>query len=69
MNKQAAATPMTKMAALRRAQKLTQGDLAVKVGVRPMTIYYYEAGVRTPSSKTLKRLSTALQCTIDDLIE
>jgi len=69
MNKAAKAMPMIKMQAIRKSQKITQGDLAYKIGVRPMTIYYYEAGVRMPNAATLKKLARALNCSIDDIVE
>lgn len=69
MNKAAHAKPMRKLAKLRKEKGLTQGDLAYAIGVRLMTIYYYEAGVREPNVKTLRKLSTALSVKVDDILE
>lgn len=69
MNKAAHAKPMRKLAKLRKEKGFTQGDLAYMVGVRAMTIYYYEAGVREPNNKTLRKLATALSVKVDDILE
>jgi transcriptional regulator with XRE-family HTH domain len=37
--------------------------------MRQMTIYYYEAGVREPNAKTIRKISTALGVPVDDILE
>lgn len=53
---------------LRKQHNLTQEQLAEKAGVSRLTIINLETGkVDNVSGKTLKSLSDALGCTIDDL--
>lgn len=63
-NKQTHVKPLRKMAELRKEKGLTQAELAAKVGVQRMTIYYYEAGVREPSITMLIKIATALDTSI-----
>ncbi len=44
----------------RLAAGLTQGQLALRTGVTPMTISLYERGARRPASGTLRRLAEVL---------
>ncbi len=69
MNKSAHAKPMRKLARIRKGKGFTQGELAYAIGMRPMTVYYYEAGVREPNAKTLRKISTALGVRVDDILE
>ena len=57
------------MAEARRQAGLTQEQLAAKVGSSAAYIYQLESGHRQPSVGLLKRLSTALGCSVTDLIE
>lgn len=53
---------------LRKQHNLTQEQLAEKAGLSRLTIINLETGkVDNVSGKTLKSLSDALGCTIDDL--
>lgn len=51
---------MKNLKELRKAAKLTQMDLAVKVGVSLMTIQLWERQVTTPKDENLKKLKEAL---------
>lgn len=42
---------------IREKLKMTQFDLAVKIGVTPTTIYLWESGKVTPSSLALEKLN------------
>jgi len=57
---------------LRRARiwrKLTQAQLAAKVGVHEMTISKLERGDRQPSLALLRRLARALKVKVGQLLE
>jgi transcriptional regulator with XRE-family HTH domain len=57
---------------LRRARiwrKLTQAQLAAKVGVHEMTISKLERGDRQPSLALLRRLAKALKVKVGELLE
>ena len=53
----------------RERKGYTQRRLAGMVGVSEVTVSQWESGVRTPSSRILPALSSALGCKIDDLYE
>lgn len=59
---------MLKLMFKRKEAGLTQGELAKKVGVKLMTIYNYEAGIRKPTADKLKKIANVLGCSLDDLI-
>lgn len=52
---------MKNLKELRKAAKLTQVELAVKVGVSLMTIQLWERQVTTPKDENLKKLKEALK--------
>lgn len=54
---------------LRIEQGLTQGELANKVGVLNTSICNYETGIREPNLEMLKKLASALECTVDELLQ
>lgn len=55
---------------MRKKQQLTQQELAAISGVPQQTISNIEKGTRKlPRVGTLLKLSRALKCTVDDLIE
>ena len=60
--------PLLKLKLKRIEKGLTQEELAKKVGVFRMTIYYYESGARKPNSDMLQKLAGALDCTVDDIL-
>lgn len=55
------------LARLRMDRGLTQGQLAEKVGCYPKDISRWETGERTPSTKSLLKLASALGCSLDEL--
>ena len=59
---------MLNLKLLRMKKNLTQKELAEKVGVKHMTISYYETGYRFPRGGTLKKLAEALECEIKDIV-
>ena len=44
----------------RKKAKLTQKELAEKVGIATITVQQYERGVRTPKIETLQKIAQAL---------
>ena len=44
----------------RKKAKLTQKELAEKVGIATITVQQYERGVRTPQIETLQKIAQAL---------
>lgn len=52
----------------RVAKGLSQSQLSRIIGVKSQTICMYESGVRTPKAEILKKLATALDCSVDDLL-
>jgi len=48
---------------VRKAKKMTQSQLAAKLGVHYMVISQYESGKRKPKFETLQRVATALDVT------
>jgi transcriptional regulator with XRE-family HTH domain len=59
---------MERLAGLRRRRMLTQFELAQAVGVAPQSIRNWEAGKTWPRSPTLRRLCTALDVSVDELL-
>lgn len=53
---------------LRRIKKMTQGDLAAKIGTTPQNISQYERGVRKPKLETLRKIALALDTTVSELV-
>lgn len=52
----------------RTEKKLTQEELAEKIGVTQMAVSFYERGVRKPTVAVLMRLADVLECSADDLL-
>lgn len=48
--------------------KMTQAELAQKVGLATITIRQYETGKREPKFETLKKIAVALNCEITMLV-
>lgn len=59
---------MLKLMFKRKEKGLTQKDLADMLGVKRMTIYNYEAGIRKPSIDRLKKIAGILECDITEII-
>ena len=55
--------------ALREAQKISQTELAAKMGVAQNAISQWESEVALPRARDLPRLADHLGCTIDDLFD
>ena len=58
--------PATKF--YRELRGLTQSELADKIGAYQKDICRWETGERNPDIESLKKLSIALDCKIDDLV-
>lgn len=58
-----------KLAKIRKQRGETQRSLAAKVGVTDTAISNYEIGIREPRLKTLKKIASALECSVNELIE
>ena len=52
----------------RKNKNLTQSDLAAKIGAYQKDISRWESGTVNPDIESLKKLSIALDCKIDDLV-
>lgn len=61
-----ASTFADRLKAYRKAANLTQGQLAKKVGCRPLTVSKIERGYRKPSWEMVQRLSRALGLSCED---
>ena len=58
---------MKTIRALRRERGWTQFELALKVGVRPQTVYFWESGRRTPLVPQLRRLGQVFGMCSDEI--
>lgn len=58
-----------KLRMLRTGQKLTQQQLATRLGVQKSIVSYYESGERTPSTDVLIKLARVFHTTIDYLLD
>ena len=52
---------------LREKRKMTQAQLAEKIGIGQSSVAMWEAGINCPRADKLPELARALGCTIDDL--
>lgn len=59
---------MLKLMFKRKEAGLTQEGLGKKVGLTGKTIHHYENGDRCPNAEDLRKLATALNCTVDDIV-
>lgn len=59
----------TKLKALRKEQKLTQQQLAERIGVAKSVVSYYESGDRYPSYDVLVRIARIFHTTTDFLLD
>lgn len=53
---------------LRKIKKMTQSDLAAKIGTTPQNISQYERGIRNPKFETLQKIAASLEVEIIDLL-
>ena len=58
---------MKTIRALRQERGWTQFELALKVGVQPQTIYFWESGRRTPLVPQLRKLGHVFGMCSDDI--
>lgn len=58
-----------KLKALRTSQKLTQQQLADRIGVAKSVVSYYESGDRYPSYDVLVRIAHVFHTSIDYLLD
>ncbi|MCL2335848.1 MAG: helix-turn-helix transcriptional regulator [Firmicutes bacterium] len=58
----------TKIYVLRKQFKLTQGELAAKIGVTTKMISFYERGERLPSRESLIKLASVFGVSLDSLV-
>ena len=54
---------------IRIKKQLTQSELANNSGIAQSTIHYLESGKQSPTERTLKKLATALDVDIMELIQ
>ena len=60
---------MTAIKMFREKAELTQAKLAEMIGVSQPTVAMWEAGDRKPDIIMLKKLTSILGCSADDLLE
>lgn len=60
---------MTAMRKYRTLLGLTQTDIAKQLGVSPNAVSMWETGERKPDIIMLKKLTSILHCTADQLLE
>ncbi len=58
---------MKTIRALRQARGWTQFELALKVGVQPQAIYFWESGRRTPQVAPLRQLGVVFGMCSDEI--
>lgn len=59
---------MTNIKRLREIRKMTQEELADRINVSRSTVAMWETNKNIPPTKILLKLSAALGCTIEDLL-
>lgn len=59
---------MNKIKKMREARKMTQAQLAKRIGVSRSTIAKWETNVSNPRIKSLVTLSRVFSCKVDDLV-
>ncbi len=60
---------MLKISALRKAAKLTQSELAERIGLKQQALSKYEVGSREPDIDTLCKIADFFGVTVDYLLE
>ena len=58
----------SRLYAMRKARKLTTGEVSNRTGVGAGLLEYYEAGTRKPGIETIIILCGALECSPNDLL-
>lgn len=59
---------MTKIEKFRKEAKITQAELAVRLGVTQSAISQWESGTTLPEVGKLVKMSQLFGCTVDDLL-
>ena len=59
---------MQKIRELRQARAWTQHELALKVGVQPQAVYFWETGRRTPQVPQLRKLGQLFGLCSDEIV-
>lgn len=59
---------MIALCLIRQNEKMTQSELAERMGVTPNCISQWENGLRKPNIIQLKKLAAILNCTTDELL-
>ena len=60
---------MNKLKEVRKEKGMSRAELSVRSGVSYKLLWEYENGRREPSLATLRKITKALGCTIDDLLK
>lgn len=63
------AVQMNNINKIRKSVKMTQNELAKKVGVTQSAIAAWETGKANPQFSRLEKIAQALNCEVKDLIE
>lgn len=63
------AKKLTELKRIRKAQGLTQKDVAEKLGIATHSYTRYECGVRRPNIDTLLKIANILDVKASDLLE
>lgn len=53
---------------LRKMRKMTQNELAIRLGISASTVSSYENGIRLPSYDILLRMARLFNVTVDSLL-
>lgn len=60
---------MTNIKRLRKKMKITQAELAEKIGVSQSAVCQWEIGFTKPTRQNMIEIAAALHCKVDDLIK
>ena len=60
---------MSKIEKFRREAKMTQAELAVRLGVQQSAISHWEKGDNLPETRNLLKMSEIFGCTMDELLK
>lgn len=59
---------MHRIRELRTAQKLSQQELATKLGIDRSTVAKWETGTHSPRTDKLRQLAKVLNCSLEELL-
>lgn len=59
---------MNRIRELRKEQKMSQQELAVKLGVERSTIAKWETDIHSPRTDKLRQIAKVLDCSLDELL-